>query len=185
MTRPHAGQSSAEWLDRQLQSLSGEPSGPLAALQQILQDGVIRASSDGLRGSKPMTSFSAVPLRELIFRRRFQTHRARWDFEPYGLCIRRRTLESLGARPVIYGDDALWEAMPEPERPWFQKRFSGRGDRQIDWSEELEWRIAGDVRLTQFGRDDLVVFCRDAFEVEHLSAVSGRRVVATGQFSDQ
>lgn len=178
MTRPHAGQSSVEWLDRQLQSSSDDPSGPLASLQQILQDGNIRASADGLRGSMPMTCFSAVPLRELVSRRRFQTHRARWDFEPYGLCLRRRTLEILGTRPVIYGDEALWQAMPEPERPWFQKRFSGRGDRQIDWSEELEWRIAGDVVLGQFARKDLVVFCRQAEDVAQLAPFSAWPVIA-------
>ncbi len=159
-TKPLDGQSADKWLDRQLLPSTDEAVGPLATLLQILRDGVIRASSDGLRGSKPMTCFSAVPLRELVSRRRFQTHRARWDFEPYGLCIRRRTLETLGARPVIYGDDSLWHALPEPERPWFQQRFSGRGKRQIDWSEELEWRVAGDLRLGQFSREDLIVFCR-------------------------
>ena len=176
-TKPLDGQSAEKWLDQKLLPSSGEPVGPLATLQQILQDGVIRASSDGLRGSKPMTCFSAVPLRELVSRRRFQTHRARWDFEPYGLCIRRKVLETLGARPVIYGDDALWEALPEPERPWFQKRFSGRGDRHIDWSEEVEWRITGDVRLGRFNRDDLVVFCHERCEVASLQCLSSWPVV--------
>jgi len=177
LTRPLGEPHSDEWLDRHLQSSPDEPTGALATLQQILRDGIIRASADGLRGSKPMTCFSAVPLRELVSRRRFQTHRARWDFEPYGLCIRRRALEALGARPVIYGDDSLWQALPEPERPWFQQRFSGRGKRKIDWSEELEWRVAGDVVLGQFGRDDLVVFCRDASEVKRLEDVSAWPVI--------
>ncbi len=169
-TKPLEGQSADEWLDRQLQStLNDLPAGPLGTLHQILQDGVIRASSEGLRGSKPMTCFSAVPLRELVSRRRFQTHRARWDFEPYGVCIRRRTLEARGARPVIYGDDSLWQALPEPERPWFQQRFSGRGKRQIDWSEELEWRVAGDVCLSQFPHEEVIVFCRDRDEVRLLN----------------
>jgi hypothetical protein len=168
-TKPLDGSSAENWLNRQLLPSFGEATGPLATLQQILQDGIIRASSDGLRGSKPMTCFSAVPLRELASRRRFQTHRARWDFEPYGLCIRRRTLEALGARPVIYGDDSLWQALPEPERPWFQQRFSGRGKRQIDWSDELEWRVTGDVRLTDFSRDDLVVFCGQQEDVTQLA----------------
>lgn len=177
-TGPHEGESSRQWLDRQLELSSDDPTGPLAALQQILRDGIIRASSAGLRGSKPMTCFSAVSLWELASRRRFQTHRARWDFEPYGLCIRRRALEQLGARPVIYGDDSLWQALPEPERPWFQQRFSGRSRRQIDWSEEREWRVAGNVVLAQLERDDVIVFCRESAEVGPLSDLSRRHVVA-------
>ncbi|MBI1311424.1 hypothetical protein GC176_08965 [bacterium] len=185
MTRSLRDLPTDEWLDRQLRSSPDEPTGPLATLQQILREGIIRASSDGLRGSKPMTCFSAVPLRELVARRRFQTHRARWDFEPYGLCLRRRTLETLGARPVIYGDDSLWKALPEPERPWFQQRFSGRGKRRIDWSEELEWRIAGDVRLADFSRDDLIVFCRERSEVATLESLTDRPIVAVlGLLSD-
>ena len=177
-TKPLDGQSADKWLDRQLLPSTDEAVGPLATLLQILRDGVIRASSDGLRGSKPMTCFSAVPLRELVSRRRFQTHRARWDFEPYGLCIRRRRLEALGARPVIYGDDSLWHALPEPERPWFQQRFSGRGKRQIDWSEELEWRVAGDVCLGQLPGEDLIVFCRSDDEARLLELPTTWPIVA-------
>ena len=79
---------------------------------------------------------------------------------------------------MIYSDDSLWQALPEPERPWFQQRFSGRGKRQIDWSEEREWRVPGDVCLDRFQRGDLVVFCRDADEVTSLDELSNWPVIA-------
>lgn len=176
--RPIDRAATDEWLDQQLQSSSRDLAGPLATLRKILRDGTLRASSQGLRGSPRMTCFSAVPLRQLAYQRRFQTHRTRWDFEPYGLCIRRRVLETLGARPVIYGDDSLWHALPEPERPWFQQRFSGHGDRHTDWSEELEWRIAGDITLSQFRREELVVFCTQPEELNRLQNATIWPVVA-------
>ncbi|MHC4876875.1 MAG: hypothetical protein ACYTGL_10280 [Planctomycetota bacterium] len=183
-TRPHGGQSADEWLNQQLDSLSSRQSGSLATLQQILRDGVLRASPAAIRGSRPVTCFSAVPLRDLIARRQFRAHRGRWDFEPYGLCIRRRCLESLGARPVIYGDDSLWESLPEPERPWFQQRFSGDTETGIDWSEELEWRVAGNVPLGHFGSSDLIVFCQHYREVTSLSAADWP-VLSIGQLSNE
>ncbi len=181
-THPHGGQTSDEWLDHQLDSSSNRATGPLATLEHILRDRVLRASPAAIRGSRPMTCFSAVPLRDLIARRQFRAHRGRWDFEPYGLCIRRRCLESLGARPVIYGDDSLWQSLPEPERPWFQQRFSGDSDTGIDWSQELEWRIAGDVTLTDIGRNDLVVFCRQKKEAAHLAPLCAWPVLALTDF---
>jgi len=82
----------------------------------------------------------------------------RWDFEPFGLCIRGSVLVALGAQPVVYGDEDVWQTLEASSRPWYQKRHSACGTRQVDWSAEREWRVLGDVTLSQIPADDAFVF---------------------------
>ena len=149
--------SSHESLDSILLSRPADHS-PLGTLRQILSQGLLRASSAAIRGSYPVVCFSACPLQRLLTRRRWQKHRVRWDFEPFGLCIRGSVLTALGARPVVYGDEHAWQTLDTSNRPWFQKRYSTCGTRQIDWSTEREWRILGDVSLSRIRSDDAFVF---------------------------
>lgn len=149
----------------------------LASLMRVLADGQLRASVTGLRGGAQAVSFSAVPLRELVRKRTYRVHRKRWDFEHVGICIRKRALEQLGARPVIYGDDDTWTHMPEGERLWFQRRFSHASTGDIDWSAEQEWRFPGNVDLSRFSQTDCFLFCPGNREAVALQSLSGWPIV--------
>ena len=109
--------------------------------------------------------------------RTFRAHRGRWDFEPYGICIRQSWLEQHGVRPVRYGNSALWDELTESQRPFFQLRRSGR-QRQIDWSVEREWRHVGDLDLTNLPRDAAFLFVPTVEEAKWLSSQSRWQVIA-------
>jgi hypothetical protein len=100
-------------------------------------------------------AFTGVPLQEFRKRRVFRKHRHRFDFEPWGIAIRKNSLISRGVRPVIYGDDEVWESLNQEDRPFFQKATSGGATNN---SEELEWRAIGDVHLSELSASDVCVF---------------------------
>ena len=100
-----------------------------------------------------------MTLKEMVSKRVFRSHLSRWDFEPYGIAFKRNVfLRQFGARPVIYGGEAEWQSLDADQKPYFQMRKT-QGNK-IDWQQEKEWRVLGDVDLNQIGPEDAVVFCR-------------------------
>lgn len=169
-------QTEKAYLDALLDGVETTPRSALDTLLRILQQGRILAGAHAIRGDFQVVCFTAVSVAQLSKLRTYRQHRCRWDFEPYGICIRKRALEHLGARPVQYGDDATWELLTEGERPFFQQRFSGRGKRTIDWSVEQEWRKTGDVELANFRPDDVIVFVPSAREAQRVADAGPWRV---------
>jgi hypothetical protein len=171
---PWPGESEAEFLDDLLLSADSVSHSAFAALFRIVQQRRLIASAAGIRDGVAVVSCSANSLRETVQRRTFRAHRGRWDGEAYGLCLRREWLQARGAKPVLYGDDALWETLPPSDQPFFQlKTTRSRGGAQsIDWSQEAEWRVPHDVDLSEAGRDDVVLFVRTAAEAQQLAAIS-------------
>jgi len=173
---PWPGQSWEEYWDELLQERPERDRSPLAVLSRILREERLLASSQGIRGKSSVVCFSAVPLVQLGDRRVWRRHRRRWDFEPFGLAIRRAVLKSLGARPVLYGGETAWATLPVAERPFFQKSAvdSRDGSRVVasaqesvaqgatwDWRDEREWRIVGDVALADIATSDALTFVPD------------------------
>ncbi len=140
-------------IDRILFAGMGEKDGALTSLVAILVTGRLVGSASLTRDSAPVVSLTATPLDEFRERRVFRSHLGRWDFELYGVAIRRSVLERLGARPVVYGDDDRWEELSADERPYFQHRGLAQ-----DWTVEREWRIQGDIDLRKLGPEDVFVF---------------------------
>lgn len=171
---PWPDQSDQEFLDDLLFERPERDHSPLAALTRILTEQRIIASSAGIRGGHRVVSFTAAPVAELDSLRVFRPHRARWDFEPYGISLRREWLRGTGCRPVIYGDDSVWRELSPDQQPFFQKRFSRsvKSAKEIDWSVEQEWRHRGDVDLSQVPDDAAVVFVSTASEASRLRAIS-------------
>lgn len=168
---PWPGEPETKYLDDLILGRPDADHSPLAALRRIICRRRIVASAMGVRGQSAVVSFTAVPLHELPRRRVFRPHRGRWDFEPYGIAIDRSWLGSRGARPVAYGDRSLWESLGESDRPFFQLRFSGR-QRTIDWSVEREWRVVGDVDLSELPADRALVFVPTRDEAQQVARVS-------------
>ena len=174
---PWPEQPMDDYLDSLLQSRDDADHSPAGTLERILVQRRLIASVRTARGGQRVVSFTASPLSRLPELRRFRRHRSRWDFEPFGLCIRQECLMQRGARPVFYGDESSWQNMGESERPFFQPAHSGRSssedaDAVIDWTVEREWRHVGDFDLSQLAREDALVFVPNFATARRLSAVS-------------
>jgi hypothetical protein len=126
--------------------------------------------------------FTAVPLGELPERTVFRKHLARWDFVPYGLAIRKSILKSAGCREVIYGDESDWYELPNDDRPWFQIKTSKNG--KIDWTQEQEWRLVGDLDLTKIDSGDAFAFVKTRQDAMRLSEICRWPIVVLGAVVD-
>jgi len=141
------------------------------SLCRILASRRIIASANLTRDSTPVVCFSNVPLGKLRDKTIFRKHLQRWDFLPYGIAIKRSTLtQQFDCRPVIYGSDETWKTLPDSDRPFFQLKKTS--DQKIDWQEEHEWRVIGDVDLRKVDLSDAVVFTGNEKDLEKLSQLS-------------
>jgi hypothetical protein len=177
---PWPGQDETHYLDDLILSRSAADHSALATIKRLINQQRIIATSQTIRGAIAVVSFTAVPLAELHRLRVFRPHRGRWDFEPYGICLRRDWLEQHGAQPVQYGDDQLWQRLSADQRPFFQLRGTqpSRGN-AIDWTVEDEWRVVGDVDLSQLPAEAALVFAPTLAEARQIAAVSRWPVTVT------
>jgi hypothetical protein len=173
---PWPGESEDDYLDHLILRTGGADHSALATLCRILCDGVLRASTTGIRGGFGVVAFTAVPLCEFRERRIFRGHRTRFDFEPWGIAIRKSVLLQKGARPVIYGDEAVWQTLPEEQRPWFQKIIFEESKSTLT---EKEWRIQGDLILKDLRKEDLCVFVDSVVDAHRVRQMRNWSVTVT------
>ncbi len=159
---PWPQQTQAEYLDCLLDAGPMADHSALHTLRRIVTERRLIGSGRTIRGGYPIVSFTAAPIHELPSLRCFRTHRARWDFEPFAISIRRDVLERRGVRPAVYGGESLWAGLADFQRPFFQ--LSGErsdagsgGPPRHDWLTEREWRHLGDLDLSEMTPDELVV----------------------------
>jgi hypothetical protein len=153
---PWPNQTEEEYLDDLLFRSDRRLHGEKFALSRILVTKRIFASHRLTRDGHPVVCFSNRRLSELPDLKSFRSHLRRWDFVPFGIAVERQWIEEHGGRPVIYGDEATWQGLPETERPLFQLSRSRSG--KIDWTIEQEWRWMGDLRLDQMPLNSVAVF---------------------------
>jgi hypothetical protein len=193
---PRPGESHQQFRDRLW--LAGEqvPSTPFQNLMAIITEGRLKAASQLYRGGRACISFTAVPLPELLLRRVYRSHLGRWDWEPYGLLVRREVMQALGCRSVVYGGESDYQSMTEIDKPFFQARGGGNldaeGDRgrrsgkpssgsPLDWTQEHEWRLLQDLKLWELPRGSWMAFTRTRSEAEQLSRIAPCPVCWTQQ----
>ena len=114
---PWPGESAREYMDSLLEGTESSDHSPAATLARIVSQRRLIAGHTAIRGSYPVVCLTEVPLQQLPALHQFRNHRARWDFEPFGLCIRKQWLVDRGTRPVIYGDEHLWTELNDADRP--------------------------------------------------------------------
>lgn len=169
-------QSQQQWRDEVL--LGGEEGldlGPAEVLQRILRERLIRGSAV-VTSAGPVVCFSAARIEKLLARRTFRSHLGRWDYEPFGIAIRRNVIERIGGSPVVYAHS--WtDSRLSPEERW---RFQACGT-TFDWRSEEEWRVPGSVDLRSIAADDAVVFVGDAASARPLAALSRWPVSVVGK----
>lgn len=137
---------------------------PLDTLCRILTTQRLVASSLHRRGNQPTVCFTENTLADLQSMRSFQSHLARWDWEPYGVAIPTTWLARLGARPVRYlppekidrlSDDEQCFSQPIPAttNQIAKSHHTTTSKKALrvprDWSIEKEWRLLGDLRFHQ------------------------------------
>lgn len=170
--------------DAQLdQLILGEPIGGGSALTnliQILRSGRLCGTRRLTRSDQPVVCFSAVPLARLLARRRFRPHLGRWDYEPYGIGVRKDRLRQLGGRPVTYVDP---DQLPKTKcsDPFF---LQPRG-RSYDWTEEREWRIAYDLDIGSLTPADAFVFVASEDDVPHVAPWTDLTIVVCSSHPGQ
>lgn len=170
---PLPGQSESQYADEILLGGAGAlPADPLQTLRRILTVGWLCGSARVTQAAYPIVCWSAVPLPELLRRRTFRAHLGRWDYEPFGIAIRRRAAERLGILPAIYGAAGDKNALPDDQR-W---RYQAAG-RTGGWQAEREWRHRGSLALQRLGPDEAFVFVAGADAARSLAADSGWPVV--------
>ena len=129
----------------------------LDSLCRIIHSGELLSSAIVSSRRYPVVCWSAVPLLELLQQRCFRSHVQRWDYEPYGVAVRKKAICELGARPVIYGQPGGAGKLPVSER--FRHQAAGRS---IDWRKEKEWRLAGGLSLVSLNPCDVRIFSLDS-----------------------
>lgn len=166
---PWLDESVDEYADSLLDSRLEADHSPLGALIRIVRQKRIRASNQAIRGKFSTVSLTECPLEQLHSLHCFRAHRTRWDFEPYGLCLRRSWLTSRNVRPVIYGDESTWQALADSDRPFFQ---IASGQSGVDWTVEREWRHPGDLDLSHASANDVLLFAPNYESAKSLAQIT-------------
>lgn len=173
---PWPGEREADYYLDLSREGNGNPRAALETLGRILLEGRLRGSSFRMPGQRRAVAFTelspALALEQMRYRKRFQ----RWSFEPYGLALDGRKLDSLGARPVIYTSDP-----PKEPDLFVQGQRSGRAD----WSGQCEWRIPGDLDMSRFESSEGLVIVRDAADRKRIEPMSRWPVLALTESSGQ
>lgn len=165
-TRPCFGawpdQPETDYLDELVLGCDTADRSALATLLRMVSQQTILASE--IRRGQRAVSFTEVPLAEFRQRRVYRRHRRRYDFEPWGIAIRRDVLQAAGARPVTYGTAGETRSGVEVESVWYQPATDQAG--KIDWREEREWRLASDLRLSRLSDANVCLFVESVAEAD-------------------
>lgn len=172
-----ADETESHYLDSLLLGERQFERSPLGTLARIIVQQLLIADNSLTRSAERVVCFSNRSLAEFRDLRVFRSHLARWDFEPYGIAIKREVLRACGGRPVAYGSEADWERMKPSERAFFQ---IARGDRD-DWTVEDEWRVVGDLDLRFIAADDGIVFVSTIDDARSLAPLSRWPIVTLNE----
>ena len=167
---PWPDQSLPQFHDELLQHPWDEQPTAFMTLQRILKQQRLIATNSYRRGNQHTVCFASKELSVLLSMRRFQSHLARWDWEPYGIMIHRDWLQSHGANQVCYITRDAAKKKSFDELSFCQVVSNEAG--AIDWQEEQEWRIAGDVRLNLIPFSKAIVFVPTLSEAVALQPIS-------------
>ncbi len=148
---PWPGQTKRDFYSQLTKSENVYPNSAFNVLTNMVEEGMIRASSKKIRDGLEVVGFTESTPREVLSQMRWLPKRVNWNFEPYGVAIRKKAASRIGIKPVIYGYPDDYELLPEPDKPYFQSR----GQKDVDWSMEREWRHIGDLDLSKIPPEDL------------------------------
>jgi hypothetical protein len=83
--------------------------------------------------------------------------------------VRRDALERLGARVVVYGDEAEFKKLSDKDKPYFQPRGTKNSRSPQDWTSEREWRLLGDLKFAELPRNSVLIFVATNTEAQQVA----------------
>ncbi len=171
---PWPGQTKRDFYRQLLKSENEYPNSAFNTLRNIAEEKIIKASSKKIRDALEVVGFTESDPREVLSQMRWLPKRVNWNFEPYGVAISKKTASRIGIRPVIYGYPDDYERLANPDRPYFQSR----GQKDVDWSMEREWRHIGDLDLSKIPPEDLTFLIWRKGEADLLRKITASEVLA-------
>jgi hypothetical protein len=147
-----------------------------ATLRRILAQRKILGSARFIRGGTPMVCWTALPPHAVAPLRGWRKGLRRWNFTPYGIALRKKSLEQLSVSAVRYCSEAELSSATPAESAYLQIANSGA----YDWTLEKEWRSNGYLDLSRFRAEDLCVFTHTQSEADSVQKEFGVTAFATG-----
>ncbi len=123
-------------------------------LKRILAEKKIRGTCWRMPMKKAMVSLSILEPSYMHARMKWSQRYVRPTFEPFGIGIECSALQNAGGKPVVYGASEELKGLSIEDRLFFQTVH----DQGENWAEEKEWRVLGDLDLTTFSEDQVVVY---------------------------
>ncbi|MBN1355160.1 hypothetical protein JXA40_02705 [bacterium] len=130
------------------------------ALERILTGRKTVAGGFLIRGGYPVVCLTEASPEEMIHMFHWVPHLRRYRFEPYAVGISIKTARDLGAQPVIYAGSDTFDKLPESDR----FRFQAVSRKGRNWESEREWRVPGNIDLSQIKSSDKIVLVPDAHD---------------------
>lgn len=117
------------------------------ALHSILREGIIHGSgNDGfIKGTKHAVCFTEMPLSSIKYYIKDNTG-SKHKYDYFGIALPKTSAWEAGARPVIYLPDNEAHWIPDDQK-WRHVQFKLR---DVDFTHEREWRLMGDLYLSNF-----------------------------------
>jgi hypothetical protein len=169
---PYPGETRCRYY-RDLLAADHYPRSAADTLTRIITERKVRASSRFIRGGYRVVSFTSLTPVESLRLMRWRRRYVYYNFEPYGLAVKADTARRLGIRPVIYGDDNLYQHLPDPDKPFFQHE----GTANADWRPEAELRHLDDFSLAHLPEASIKVVVYSSADMIKLTAVCPYQVV--------
>jgi hypothetical protein len=161
---PWPGETKADFYHALSFATAGFPRDGFHTLCKLLKDQKILSSDKLIKGRFETVSFTEKAPWELHQLIKWRPSLVRWTFEPYGIAITMDALEKAGARQVIYGYDYQYRFLQGDDRAFYQA-FDPEGS---DWRQEAEWRFLGDLDLSRFQPEEVIVIVQTFEEAEIL-----------------
>ena len=171
---PWPGETSFSFYRRLVESKDEYPNNAFNTLLNIAREKKIRASSNKIRDKYPVIGFSEAAPFNILKLLRWCPRQVNWNFEPYGLALKRNAVEKLGIRPAIYATPEIYKRLPDKDKPFFQNR----GDADVDWSVEKEWRHSGDLNFEDIAPNEIAFIVWDQDEKLQLESISRFKVLS-------
>ncbi|HMK37180.1 MAG TPA: DNA-processing protein DprA [Desulfomonilaceae bacterium] len=169
---PWPGQTVADYCRTLEEGCTGSSHSGYHTLRRILEERVLRGCARLTRRAHPVVCFTECGPEEVSRLMAWRRGLIRWSFEPYGIAFPTKDLFESGVRPVIYAVEEAFQDLSEDLQHLFQPDCSGR----TGWAAEKEWRIRGDLVLTESLRKDMVVLVPSSDEAEAIAREFGCNV---------
>ncbi|MFC1852393.1 hypothetical protein ACFL27_19520 [candidate division CSSED10-310 bacterium] len=173
-TRAHPGpwpqQTWSEYIRTLLENEKSAAHSARDTLANILAHQRIDASGAMIRGKYPVVCFSSRDPHAIVKLQKYNPALQRWNFQPYGIGIKKEKAISMGFRAVSYGSADTFDSLPAEERYLFQRQQTARGT--WDWSKEKEWRQQDNVDLLQVSPQEALVLVKNMRDVSQIQPCS-------------